>query len=140
MFTRHVQSAIGGARPLGHDLTRVSEGIKASLRAFSSSVRRSEEGKGDDNSKFLTFFRGFEASLSAQHDQEAVNLEPQLMYKSHNKLTITRPTTFHSRRTQLHCHSRHFLTRITTLPRNRCSLTSSTSSSWSNLYYFPPYR
>ncbi|KAF5868860.1 uncharacterized protein Bfra_011825 [Botrytis fragariae] len=51
MFTRHVQSAIGGARPLGHDLTRVSEGIKASLRAFSSSVRRSEEGKGNDNSQ-----------------------------------------------------------------------------------------
>ncbi|KAF7902252.1 hypothetical protein EAF00_002155 [Botryotinia globosa] len=51
MFTRHVQSAIEGARPLGHDLTRVSEGIKASLRAFSSSVRRSEEGKGNDNSQ-----------------------------------------------------------------------------------------
>ncbi|TGO36523.1 hypothetical protein BHYA_0122g00160 [Botrytis hyacinthi] len=51
MFTRHVQSAIGGARPLGHDLTRVSEGIKASLRAFSSSVRRSEEGNGNDNNQ-----------------------------------------------------------------------------------------
>ncbi|KAK6612846.1 hypothetical protein H4I95_01190 [Botrytis cinerea] len=51
MFTRHVQSAIGGGRPLGHDLTRVSEGIKASLRAFSSSVRRSEEGKGNDNAQ-----------------------------------------------------------------------------------------
>ncbi|CAD6457367.1 d4a89675-cdfe-496c-967d-796596d77ec4 [Sclerotinia trifoliorum] len=44
MFTRHVQSAIGGGRPLTHDLMRVSEGIQASLRAFSSSVRRSEEG------------------------------------------------------------------------------------------------
>lgn len=64
MFTRHVQSAIGGGRPLGHDLTRVSEGIKASLRAFSSSVRRSEEGKGNDNGKFfLSFLGAFEASV-----------------------------------------------------------------------------
>lgn len=63
MFTRHVQSAIGGGRPLGHDLTRVSEGIKASLRAFSSSVRRSEEGKGSDNGKFLSFLGAFEASV-----------------------------------------------------------------------------
>ncbi|ESZ89601.1 hypothetical protein SBOR_10013 [Sclerotinia borealis F-4128] len=45
MFTRHVQSVIGGGRPLAHDFARVSDGIATSLRAFSSSVRRSE---GDD--------------------------------------------------------------------------------------------
>lgn len=46
MFTRHVQSAIGGGRPLAHDFARVSEGIRASLRAFSSSVRKSEAENG----------------------------------------------------------------------------------------------
>ena len=46
MFTRHVHSAIGGGRPLAHDFAKVSEGIAASLRAFSSSVRRSAEGDG----------------------------------------------------------------------------------------------
>ncbi|KAB8305045.1 hypothetical protein EYC80_004349 [Monilinia laxa] len=46
MFTRHVQSAIGGGRPLAHDFVRVSEGIRASLRAFSNSVRKSE-GEND---------------------------------------------------------------------------------------------
>jgi hypothetical protein len=76
MFTRHVQSAIGGGRPLGHDLTRVSEGIKASLRAFSSSVRRSEEGKGNDNGKFFYLSSGhLKLLFSIQYDQEATNLE-----------------------------------------------------------------
>lgn len=51
MLSRHAQTAIGGSRPIAQDLVRVSEGIAASLRAFSSSVRRSE---GEDGKLYVS--------------------------------------------------------------------------------------
>ncbi|QSZ29690.1 hypothetical protein DSL72_004207 [Monilinia vaccinii-corymbosi] len=71
MFTRHVQSAVGGGRPVGHDLARVSEGIRASLRAFGSSVRRSEE-EGDDQPRITRA----ERSSNALNDISALAPPP----------------------------------------------------------------
>lgn len=47
MFKWHVHSAIGRGRPAAHDLTRVADGIAASLRQFSISASRyAEDGNG----------------------------------------------------------------------------------------------
>ena len=44
MYKWHVNSAIGRGRPLANDLSRVADGIAASLRNFSISVSRADEG------------------------------------------------------------------------------------------------
>ncbi len=46
MFKWHVHSAIGRSRPAAHDLSRVADGIAASLRQFSISLSRSAEENG----------------------------------------------------------------------------------------------
>lgn len=46
MYKWHVHSAIGRGRPIGNDISRVADGIAASLRHFSVSVSRAAEGDG----------------------------------------------------------------------------------------------
>lgn len=44
MYKWHVNSAIGRGGPFKNDFTRVADGIAASLRQFSVSISRAEEG------------------------------------------------------------------------------------------------
>jgi hypothetical protein len=46
MYKWHVHSAIGRGRPVANDISRVADGIAASLRQFSISLSRSEEDGG----------------------------------------------------------------------------------------------
>jgi hypothetical protein len=43
MYKWHVNSAIGRGRPLAHDISRVTDGITASLRLFSVSAARAAD-------------------------------------------------------------------------------------------------
>ena len=44
MYKWHVNSAIGRGRPIANDFSRVADGIAASLRQFSVSTKRAEDG------------------------------------------------------------------------------------------------
>ncbi|RDL33108.1 uncharacterized protein BP5553_08547 [Venustampulla echinocandica] len=51
MYKWHMHSAIGRGRPIASDLTRVADGITASLRQFSVSLSRAAEDGGNDAPK-----------------------------------------------------------------------------------------
>ncbi|TVY51263.1 hypothetical protein LCER1_G006652 [Lachnellula cervina] len=94
MYKWHVHSAIGRGRPVGSDISRVADGIAASLRQFSISLSRSAEDGNANNSPAPS-----RSQRSTQAFNEARSLAPKpsrgidarsLAAKPPQSFTITR--------------------------------------------------